>query len=134
MHHSFKFIRKFKLRLPNHMLYEYGSFYRRIKNFCFFITSRSYNVAFLKRYRFLHLILAVFLPLPSAFMTFALDQHILLSQCTNFHLVQLKIHSIEVPTWRGRPSWKRTIIPAFLKFESNMLFLVCVSNFIKIGS
>jgi hypothetical protein len=38
------------------MLYEYGSFCRRIKNFCFFITSRSYNVAFLKRYRFLHLI------------------------------------------------------------------------------
>jgi hypothetical protein len=34
------------------MLYEYGSFCRRIKNFCFFITSRSYNVAFLKRYRF----------------------------------------------------------------------------------
>jgi hypothetical protein len=46
----------FKLRLPYHMLYEYGSFCRRIKNFCFFITSRSYNVAFLKRYRFLHLI------------------------------------------------------------------------------
>jgi hypothetical protein len=52
MHHSIKFIRKFKLRLPNHMLYEYGSFCRRIKNFCFFITSRSYNVVFLKRYRF----------------------------------------------------------------------------------
>jgi hypothetical protein len=49
-----------KLRLPNHMLYEYGSFCQRIKIFCFFITSRSYNVAFLKRYRFLHLIFAVF--------------------------------------------------------------------------
>jgi hypothetical protein len=42
------------------MLYEYGSFCQRIKNFCFFITSRSYNVAFLKRYRFLHLFFAVF--------------------------------------------------------------------------
>jgi hypothetical protein len=52
MHHSFNFMRKFKLRLPNHMLYEYGSFCQRIKNVCFFITSRSYNVAFLKRYRF----------------------------------------------------------------------------------
>jgi hypothetical protein len=38
------------------MLYEYGSLCQRIKIFCFFITSRSYNVAFLKRYRFLHLI------------------------------------------------------------------------------
>jgi midasin (ATPase involved in ribosome maturation) len=64
MHHSFNFIRKFKPRLPNHLLYEYGSFCQRIKNFCFFITSRSYNVAFLKRYRFLHLIFAFFRTLP----------------------------------------------------------------------
>jgi hypothetical protein len=40
------------VRLPYHMLYEYGSFCRRIKSFCFFIASRSYNVAFLKRNRF----------------------------------------------------------------------------------
>jgi hypothetical protein len=38
----------FKLRLPYHMLYEYGSFCRGIKVFWFFITSHSYNVAFLK--------------------------------------------------------------------------------------
>jgi hypothetical protein len=37
------------------MLYEHGSFCRRKKNFCFFVTSRSYNVAFLKRYRKLKL-------------------------------------------------------------------------------
>jgi hypothetical protein len=41
-----------KLRLPDHMLYAYGGFCQRIKIFCFITTSRSYNVAFLKRYRF----------------------------------------------------------------------------------
>jgi hypothetical protein len=44
-------------RLPYRMFYEYGSFCQRIKNVCFFIASRSHNVAVLKRYRFLHLIL-----------------------------------------------------------------------------
>jgi hypothetical protein len=46
MHHSFNFIRKFKLLLPNLLLYEYGSFCQQIKIVCFLITSRSYNVAF----------------------------------------------------------------------------------------
>jgi hypothetical protein len=44
MHHSFKFVRKFKLRLPNHMLYEYGSFCQRIKFFSLF-----YNFARIQR-------------------------------------------------------------------------------------
>jgi hypothetical protein len=39
-------------------LYEYGSSSQRIKNFCFFTTSRSYNVYYLKRNRFSHLIRA----------------------------------------------------------------------------
>jgi hypothetical protein len=52
MDHGFNFIRKFKLRLLNHLLYECGSFSQRMKNFCFFITSRSYNGAFLKRISF----------------------------------------------------------------------------------
>jgi hypothetical protein len=30
MHHSFNFIRKFKLRLPNHTLYEYAMAWRRL--------------------------------------------------------------------------------------------------------
>jgi hypothetical protein len=34
MHHSFNFMRKFKLRLPHHMLYEYGRFCERIKQGC----------------------------------------------------------------------------------------------------
>jgi hypothetical protein len=45
MHQSFNFIRKFKLRLPNHMLYEYGSFCLRIKYFFFFtIDQESRNL------------------------------------------------------------------------------------------
>jgi hypothetical protein len=65
----------FKLRFPYHMLYEYGSFCRRIKNFCFFITSHSYNVAFLKRYRFLHLI---------TYMRYAIARA-LMTRCTALH-------------------------------------------------
>jgi hypothetical protein len=77
VHHIFNFIRKFKLRLPNHLLYEYGSFCQRIKNVCFFVTSRSYIVAFLKRYIFLHLIFSAFLPYISALAIFELSMFFL---------------------------------------------------------
>jgi hypothetical protein len=43
------------------------------KKLLLFITSRSYNVAFLKRYRFLHLIFG-FLPYTSAFVIFELTR------------------------------------------------------------
>jgi hypothetical protein len=60
MHHSFNFIRKFKLRLPNHMLYEYGSFCQRIKKILLFYNFALIQRCLFKTISFLHLIFVVF--------------------------------------------------------------------------
>jgi hypothetical protein len=56
---------------------DYGSFCQRIKKCLLFITSRSYNVAFLKRYRFLHLVFGIFLPFTSALVIAKLSMSVL---------------------------------------------------------
>jgi hypothetical protein len=96
MHHSFNFIRKFKIRLPNHMLYEYGSFCQRKKRLLF------YNFALIQRclFKAISLLLSIFAvfcrKLPFCdFWT----QHACLSLCTNFHQNRVVIAHFIPCTW-----------------------------------
>jgi hypothetical protein len=62
MHLSFKFVRKFQLRLRNHMLHEYAwqLLPANKKILLFYNFALIQRCFFSKRYRFLHLIFAVF--------------------------------------------------------------------------
>ena len=146
--------------LPNHLLYEYGSFCQRIKRIFAFLKLHAHTTFLSKTISFFTINICCFIwqfgclfyaDLNAILLTEgkpesqknllvwrAWVQHVWLNNLLT------KCHQTMVPgdwltasdwfsSWQRRPSWKMTTNPAFTFFELGVSFYVCVPNFIKIG-